>query len=204
VSVSSVSVDQCLRAARAGSSDALGEILQAYRQYLLKIANEEIDRALQAKGGASDLVQETFLEAARDFSHFHGGSAAELRAWLRCMLLRHVAKQGRRFRKTSKRRLDRECSLEAFLSSAGDGASLLSGHQTPSQDAVAEEELDLLRQALEQLTGDYRSIMQLRYQEGRTFEEIGSLMGRSANAVRLLWLRAVERVKHALEIEVDG
>jgi len=206
VSVPSIPLDQCLRAARAGSSDALGEVLQAYRQYLLKIANKEIDQALQVKGGASDLVQETFLEAARDFSHFHGGSAGELRAWLRCMLMRHVVKQSRRFRKTNKRRLDRECSLETFLASSSDAedAALLGGHSTPSQHVAAEEELHLLNQTLEHLTGDYRRVMQLRYKEGRSFEEIAFLMDRSANAVRLVWLRALDRVRHILGTDGDG
>jgi len=63
-------------------------------------------------------------------------------------------------------------------------------------DAADDEERRLLWQALERLPGDYRQVIQLRYQEGRTFEEIGPLMGRSANAARLLWLRAVECVKH--------
>jgi RNA polymerase sigma-70 factor (ECF subfamily) len=202
-----LNVEQRLRAARDGSPDALGEILQAYRSYLLKIAREEIHRTLQPKGSASDIVQETFLEAVRGFSHFHGESASELRAWLRCVLLRRAAKHCRRFRKTSKRQLDHECSLEPFLSSASsacDDAALLGVHSTPSQHVAAAEEFHLLNQALEHLTGDYRRVMQLRYKEGRSFEEIASLMGRTANAVRLVWLRALDRVRHVLGTDGNG
>ena len=54
-----------------------------FRHYLLRIAEQELDPDLRAKGGASDLVQLTFLEAQRDFARFHGDTAAELRAWLR-------------------------------------------------------------------------------------------------------------------------
>src|SRR5262245_26207367 len=61
-----------LPAARAGSSEALGQVLEACRGYLLLIAGQELEPALRAKGGASDLVQQTFLEAQRDFAGFHG------------------------------------------------------------------------------------------------------------------------------------
>lgn len=194
-----LSVEQCLSEARAGSRDALGWALQSYRHYLLEIARAEIDAALQAKGGASDLVQETFLEASRAFPRFNGSSAPELRAWLRCLLLRHVSKHGRRFRTTAKRRVGREVPLDGPGEGAW-GADL----QTPSAGVAADEELAALERALGQLPEDYRRVVHLRYREGRTFEEIGPLMGRSANAVRLLWLRAVERVKHELGPPGDG
>ncbi|HEY7424041.1 MAG TPA: sigma-70 family RNA polymerase sigma factor [Gemmataceae bacterium] len=197
-----INVDRCLSEARAGSREALGQALQAQCRYLLEIAREEIDQALQAKGGASDLVQETFLEASRDFPRFKGHSAPELRAWLRCLLLRHVAKHGRRFRKTYKRWVGCEVALEAFPGGRENVPAV--NLETPSMDAVDGEERRLLQRALERLPSDYRHVILMRYQEGRTFEEIGPLMGRSANAVRLLWLRAVERVKHELKPETNG
>jgi RNA polymerase sigma-70 factor (ECF subfamily) len=198
VSANGTSIDRYLSAARAGSRDALGRALQEYRLYLLEIAREEIDRALQAKGGASDLVQETFLEAARDFTHFHGQSALELRAWLRCLLLRRVVKHGRRFRKTHKRRIGCEVALEAV----SDG--LIAHRETPSAGVAADEELQLIQGTLKRLPEDYQRVIRLRYEEGRTFEEIGPLMGRTANAVRLLWLRAIERVKQELRPPSHG
>ena len=69
---------QWLEAARAGSKEALGEALEACRNYLLMVANRQLDPQLRVKGGASDLVQETFLEAQRDFGRFQGTSDAEV------------------------------------------------------------------------------------------------------------------------------
>src|SRR5438094_9736562 len=80
-----------LPAARAGSMEALGQALEEFRHYLLRIAEQELDPDLRAKGGASDLVQLTFLEAQRDFARFHGDTAAELRAWLRRLLVDTLA-----------------------------------------------------------------------------------------------------------------
>src|SRR5438874_1463377 len=102
------SVVKWLAAARAGSSEALGNVLETCRAYLLLIARQELDTELQAKGGASDLVQETFLEAQRDFRQFAGQTEEELLAWLRRLLLNNVANFRRRYRETAKRDVNAE------------------------------------------------------------------------------------------------
>ena len=94
---------QWLPAARQGSREALGQALQACRNYLLLVASKELDPELQAKGGASDLVQQTFLEAQCDFARFQGSSEDELLAWLRRLLLHNLGDFTRRYRDTSKR-----------------------------------------------------------------------------------------------------
>src|SRR3954471_13867274 len=99
-----------LDAARSGSREALGQLLESCRGYLLIVANGEMDVDLQAKEGASDRVQETFLEAQRDFGQFHGTSEPELLAWLRRLLLNNVANFTRRYRTTAKRSVEREAA----------------------------------------------------------------------------------------------
>ena len=89
-------------AARNGSKNALGDLLENYRNCLLLIAQQEIDPRLLTKGGASDLVQETFLEAQRDFAGFQGDSKEELLAWLRQLLRNNLANFARRYRNTRK------------------------------------------------------------------------------------------------------
>src|ERR671922_827830 len=101
-------IAQWLPAARAGSREALGRVLEAARQYLLSIARQELDPDLRAKNSPSDVVQETFVEAQRAFGHFQGDTEAELLAWLRQLLLHRVGKLRRRYRDTQKRRLARE------------------------------------------------------------------------------------------------
>jgi RNA polymerase sigma-70 factor (ECF subfamily) len=107
-----------LAAARAGSQEALGEALEACRHYLLLIADRELDPDLRAKGGASDLVQETFLEAHRDFPRFEGKTESELLAWLRQLLLHNLSNFTRRYRATAKREVTREIPLGAGSSSS--------------------------------------------------------------------------------------
>src|SRR4051794_17242378 len=100
-----------LRQARAGSAEAMGQVLEACRPYLLLVANEHLGAGLQAKVGPSDVVQDTFLEAQRDFSGFRGDDAHELVAWLRRILLNNLGNVARHYRGTGKRDLAREVPL---------------------------------------------------------------------------------------------
>jgi RNA polymerase sigma-70 factor (ECF subfamily) len=188
-----------LPAAQAGSKEALGQILDACRGYLLRIAGQELDPGLRAKGGASDLVQETLLDACRDFAQFHGDSEQQLLAWLRRLLLNNLSNFARRYRDTAKRQATAEVPLDPGGSSANWADTLAGGDSTPSAHAVAGEQAEALQHALERLPDDYRQVLLLRYQGELPFEEIGRQMGRSANAVEKLWLRAVERLRHELE-----
>jgi RNA polymerase sigma-70 factor, ECF subfamily len=188
-----------LAAAHAGSRDALGQVLEACRAYLLRIANEGMPGDLRAKGGASDLVQETFLEAQRDFGRFQGRTEAELLAWLRCLLLNNVANFARGYRETGKRQVSREVPLEATDSSSAGGIGLTANTATPSMEAMAREKSEAVARALERLPEDYRRVICLRNQERREFDDVGRLMERSADAARRLWSRAIERLQQELE-----
>ncbi len=194
---------QWLPAARAGSSEALGQVLEACRGYLLLIAQQELDTALQAKGGASDLVQQTFLEAQRDFSGFQGTTHAALLAWMRQLLLNNLA-NFRRDLHRDKRRVTREIALPGSDSSSGRRGGLDAGASTPSVELMRAEQTEALERALERLPEDYRRVIQLRYREERSFEAIAELMQRSQNAVRKLWSRAIERLQQELDHQPEA
>src|SRR4051812_26104880 len=101
-------VGHWLELARSGSREALGQVLDICRGYLILVAQRQLAPELQAKGGASDLVQDTFMEAQRDFAQFQGKSEEELLAWLRTLLLHNVGNFARRYRNTTMRAIDRE------------------------------------------------------------------------------------------------
>ncbi|HMP58753.1 MAG TPA: sigma-70 family RNA polymerase sigma factor [Gemmatales bacterium] len=189
-----------LAAARTGSAAALGEVLEACRVYLLMVAERELEPGLRPKGGASDVVQQTFLEAQQDFSRFHGTSAAELRAWLRRLLLNNLANFRRGYTGTAKRALGREIALDARTPDDTPPHDWLEGDiPTPSRQLMADERQQALYAALAQLPEDYREVLLLRYQHEMPFEEIAQRLGRTSNAVRKLWSRAIEKLQELME-----
>lgn len=190
---------QWLPAARAGSVEALGQALEACRGYLLLIAQQEIDPQLRAKGGASDLVQETFLKAHRHFDQFRGDTEGELLAWLRRLLLNNLTDFRRLYQDAAKRQAGREVALQEGEGSSLRDLGLAAADPTPSKMAMAEEDATALWNTIDRLPEDYRQVLLLRHREERTFEEIGQVMQRSADAARKLWARAVERLQNEWE-----
>jgi RNA polymerase sigma-70 factor (ECF subfamily) len=178
-----------LAEARAGSADALGRLLEFFRFYLTRVARSEIADGLQAKCGASDVVQDTFLEAQRDFPRFDGGCEEDLKAWLRQILVNNLKNVHRHYAGTDKRRVDREAPLEAAGAATGPGPATL---------AVQREQQDALDAALARLPDQYLRVVLLRNREHLSFEEIGATIGRTAEAARKLWARAIEQLQTEL------
>lgn len=192
--------DLLLTSARAGDSDALGRLLELYRNYLRLVARGVMSLALRLRVDPSDLVQETFLEAHRDFPQFAGHGERELMAWLRKILVRNLADQVKHQERHG-RDWRRQESLEALLERSSLAAEqvLAQGFSTPSAVASRREQAVLLAEALAGLPADYREVLFLRHMERLPFAEVAERMERSAGAVRMLWTRALEKLGAILE-----
>jgi RNA polymerase sigma-70 factor (ECF subfamily) len=193
--------DREIEAARAGDDTMLGCVLESCRTYLLAVAARGLAPDLLAKGGPSDVVQETLLGAYRDFTKFRGATREELLAWLRTILRNHLSVLRRRYRGTLKRRVAAEVSLGVPESSGSPWRFLASDAPTPSARAVRQEQVAALLLALERLPEEYGRVVAWHHHDGLTFEAIGARMGRSAEAARKLWSRALIRL--AWEMEPD-
>ena len=185
-----------IAAARAGCDDAFKQLYEAVKPYLLLIANQELVPELQAKVGGSDLVDETLTHAWQKFAQFRGTSQDELKAWTRDMLLKNLHDAKRRYLWTEMRQASRELSLDRDLPATQqlvDASAAGAGQQL-----AREEEAQKLTAALAQLPSDYREVIRLRHWEEKTFGEIGHRLGRSPEAVRKLWARAIEQLRELL------
>ena len=192
--------EQLLELARAGDVVALGRLLEMYRNYLRLVARSLIGQALRVRLDPSDLVQETFLKAGREFDRFLGRGEAELVAWLRQILSRTLLDQAKHHRSRARDHRRQE-SLEALLGRPDRGVhdALASLSASPSSQAVRRERAVLLADAVAALPDDYREVFILRAIEHVPLAEIADRMGRSQGAVRMLWVRALERLNRTLE-----
>jgi RNA polymerase sigma-70 factor (ECF subfamily) len=181
-----IELELWIEAARRGDREALGQALSICRDYLLLVANDGLKPELRAKGNASDMVQETFLRAQRGIEGFRGRTASEWRHWLRSILKRNLAEEGRRFGVTAKRQVQREVTIRDFM-----GLDCKRTTETPSDDLVRREREAALIEALERLPAHYRDVVIWRHREQFSFEEIGQRLGNSTEAARKLWTRAL-------------
>ena len=170
-----------------------------YRAYLRQLAGLQLDPRLRAKLDASDVVQETLLEAYLALRDFQGHSEAEFVTWLSRILNRNLADAGRRFRRGA-RDVARERPLAAASegSPSHSGAALGAEQPSPSQQVVANESLLRLVAALAQLPEDQRQALSLKHFQGWSAQAISRHLGRTEAAVAGLLRRGLQRLRQLL------
>jgi RNA polymerase sigma-70 factor (ECF subfamily) len=194
--------DALIRQARAGDAAALETLLGRYREFVRWLVHARCAGRLRTRVDSSDLVQETLLRAAQNISQLHATSEEEWRAWLTRIAEREVIHQLRHHVGAAKRAVAREQPLLGPMSSAG-GRSRLEqwwarSQSSPSQVAIRKERVLLLADALARLPEDYRLVLVLRHLEGLDFAEVAERLNRTAGAARVLWLRALKRLRAEL------
>jgi RNA polymerase sigma-70 factor (ECF subfamily) len=192
--------EQMLHEARHGNTEALGKLLEYYRPYLRLLARLQVASRLQKELDASDVVQETFLDAARDFAQFRGSSDEEFVAWLKRLLAANVADAHRRFLGTQKRNVLQESQVLQMLdrSSAIVDQRLLAQVDSPSAAVDVRERAVRLATALERLPPKYHDVILLHHFQGLGFQEVAHQLDRTLHSVKNLWLRALVALKQQL------
>lgn len=190
--------------ARIGSPEPVGRLLQLYQNYLTVLATTQLDRRLRRRMNPSDLVQEALLAAHRDFGQFRGVSERELLAWLRQILINCLHHAVETHLKAKMRDIRCEISLEQVSASldrsvVNFGQLLADPGPSPSAASRQRERSVAFANELAKLRPDYRDVLILRNLQGLSFEEIADRMDRKAGAVRMLWLRAIEKMRQVYQ-----
>ena len=127
------------------------------------MARSQVETWLRRKVDASDLVQETMLEACRDFERFEGCTEQEWLAWLRKIMAHNAADFVRRYRGTAKRAAGREVPFRDPADSHSPGAPEPAAPQlTPSQEFLQLDTELRVTAALSELPPDYQEVIVLR------------------------------------------
>jgi RNA polymerase sigma-70 factor (ECF subfamily) len=200
------SIPSLISGARRGDTSSIGVLLQQYRNYLMVLASTQIENRLQPRVSPSDVVQETMLRAHKNFAQFRGTTEGELLAWLRQILVNNLAKFVELHVLAARRDVRREVSIDrigaALEQSTIQLAAMLPAEaKSPSMAVEEREEAVLLADRLAQLPASYRQVLVLRNLQALPFEEVAKQMDRSVGATRMLWLRAIEKLRSVYRID---
>ena len=188
-----LAADGLLADAQAGSVEALAHLCEAARTAMIDSARRGLPPALQAKLGASDIVQDAVVDAHRCFPQFAGRSPAEFFGWLRTILRRRVADSVRRYQVADRRSVNREVRL-AECEHSYPCEIMPRVHAGPEASVIRREDAAALEQAIAGLTDDGQAVLRLRHWEGKGFDEIALEIGKSEAAVRKIWYRSLQRL----------
>jgi RNA polymerase sigma-70 factor, ECF subfamily len=196
----SLSISDLLVRARGSDPRQIDLLFAQCRNFLGIVARAQVESWLRAKVDASDIVQQTMLEAYRDFHKFRGTTEAEWLAWLRQILHHNAANFIRHYRGTAKRQAHREVAL----AQPGDDSQARrvpepsDGCESPSQQLLRKEREWQVAEAMAHLTPDHREVILLRNLERLPFEDVAQRMDRSRPAVQMLWMRAIQKLQERL------
>lgn len=167
------------------------------RPWLKMLAERQLSPALRGRIDPSDVVQQTLIDAWRGHENFRGRTQAERLAWLRVILGRTIMRYDRDQLKTIKRGQGREQQLQAAIDRDSIALESLAVDRQPNPRSVADraEQTLQLAAALDRLPRDYREVLTLRHIDGLSHEQIAKRLGRSNAATRMLWIRALEKLK---------
>lgn len=197
-------VESLLHAARDGENQPSGQLFELYRNYLTVLATTQFDRRLRRRVSPSDIVQEAMLAAHRDFDQFNGTSQRQFVAWLRQILINCLHRAIETHLKTKKRDVRCEISIEALGAALDRSAADLAGMfadpaPSPGAPVRAQERAVAVANQLSRLRPHYRDVVIMRNLQGLSFDEIASRLDRNPGAVRMLWLRAMEKLKRTAQ-----
>jgi RNA polymerase sigma-70 factor (ECF subfamily) len=200
---SPAAASELIQRCRNGETVARDQLFARYQHYLYVLAQAQLGKRLRAKCAPSDIVQQTLLEAHRDFAGFQGVHEGELLAWLRRILAHNLFNEVRRYG-ALQRDAGREVSLDQVRAGVDHSSLLLqrclaASGPSPSEAAQEHESAVRLANALSGLPEDYQTVLLLRVFEELPAEEVAQRMGRSAGAVRMLQMRALTALRQELE-----
>jgi RNA polymerase sigma-70 factor, ECF subfamily len=187
----------------AGSDrSAIDRLLACHREPLRRMIAARLDRSLNRREDASDVVQGVLLEASRRLADYLRQPPMPFQLWLRQIARDQLIDVHRRHRVAGRRSIDRERSITAnefFDRSSMDLASALRDHGlTPAAEAIRRELVDRFHVALEELGEDDREILIMRHFEHLSNAESADALGLSEPAAGMRYLRALRRLRDLL------
>lgn len=192
---------------KGGDGQALADLFSLHRERLKRVVEFRMDRRLQGRVDASDILQEAYLDAAQRVGHYVDKPGMSFFVWLRQVTMQRLIDVHRRHLKAKMRDAKQEVVMQGGDPSAATSALMaaqLVGHLTsPSQRALRAELMDHVEKALDGMEAIDREVLALRHFEELTNNEIAEVLGITKAAASNRYVRALARLRGVLA-EVPG
>jgi len=181
-------------------AETSGHTFEQFRSYLYLLARAHVGADIQKKIDASDLVQQTLMDAHAKRHQCRGNSDAQRAAWLRQMLLCNLT-DALRHQHRAKRDVSRQRPLEAAIDDSFCRAEswLEASQSSPSEHVAKKEELLRLADTLTELPAAQRDAVILRHLQGLSLGEIARQLDRTEAAVAGLVYRGLNKLHDLLD-----
>jgi len=182
---------ELLRSMLAGDERAFNTFFETYFPRVFRFALPRLAGDVDA---SKEVVQATMVKAMRNLASFRGDAA--LFSWICQICRRQIVDHLRADR--------RRTSRVVLLEDNSEISAALESIEAPREDEPlhrygADETRRLVRTVLDRLPSRYGDVLEWKYVEGRSVEEIGELLGIGHTAAQSLLARARTSFREALE-----
>jgi RNA polymerase sigma-70 factor (ECF subfamily) len=188
--------------AKDGDESALDRLCTVYGPRVLWLVRLRMGKELRSKLESVDLVQDVFVSALKDLGNFTYENEGDFVRWL-ARITENRLRDNLDKLHADKRDIRKEVRLNTHKPTIEDSfAAALEpiDATTPSVIISKREEFDKLAKAIDKLKPEYREIIVLTKVEGLSYSQIGDKLGRSADAARMLFSRAMAALTGAFEV----
>jgi RNA polymerase sigma-70 factor, ECF subfamily len=189
-----------IRQAQAGDSQSIALLFARNEALVRRRIHRRLSPAVRRKVADSDVLQETWVTAARRLPEFENRGPGSFQAWVTAIADNAARKVLQRHLGTQKRDVRAEVSRDARATTVQHPDA----QPSPSHVAMADETRQRVAEALRDMPEDYQTVIQLLQHRRATLAEASELMGRSLNAVKKLHARALADLADRLGIEGRG
>ena len=192
--------EELVRRVRAGDEAAARLLFERHLPALRAKARARLPKAMRGRVAESDVIQDAWLAAFIDVGRFEDRGDGSFGKWLRGILANKIGHEIDRHVAARKRDVRRE---QRMRTGSVDGFGAAPDQSTPSEEAVSAEEQDVLRSAVASLPEDHATVVRLVHIEGLSLVDAGARRGRSADAARKLYGRAMASMAEKLRAPRD-
>lgn len=194
--------EQLLEGARNGDVSARENLLQRHRDSLRRMIEMRLDRRIQQRIDASDIVQEVLVDANRRLADYLADPKMPFHLWLRHMAKDRIIDAHRRHRVSGKRSVDREQALHVGFnmdqSSVDLAAQIHDPNTTPGAAATMQELHQRFEAAIEELEDQDREVIVMRHFEQLSNQDVAAALELTPAAASMRYLRAIRRLRTLL------
>lgn len=161
-----------------------------------------LDVRLRGRVSASDVLQEAYIDALKRLPHFQADPNVPFFIWLRTVTVQRLIDVHRQHLGAKGRDAAREVRLgggDSIEASSDKMVAIIGDLTSPSQAAQRAEIMENLREAIDRLDPTDREVLALRHFEELSNQEVAALLGIQTAAASKRYVRAIERLKDALD-----
>jgi RNA polymerase sigma-70 factor (ECF subfamily) len=192
-----------LRRLRQGDGEALALLFDYYRSRLRHMVRLRMDTRLAARLDPSDVLQEAYLDAARQVPGYLRQSRVAFYVWLRGLTWERLLNLERHHLGAQCRTVNREVALPT-ASSVLLASQLIAPGTGPSRALLKEELNRRVQQALDRLSSEDREVILLRHFECLTNGQVAQTLGLTDSGATMRYGRALFRLKELLGAELNS